>query len=165
MTERSFNKRDTPDRNIGFLVNDLARLMRTDYDRRMRALGLSRGQWWLLTHLYFHDGCSQTELANSMEAERATVGRMLDRLEARGWVERRMDPSDRRLKRVFLTPTVAGLVRRMRAHAEELQARFMGGLSPGQCELFLELARHIKQNLLAQTEQDRYEPEFAQAGE
>ena len=47
---------ETADRNIGFLINDAARQIRTNYDRRMRELGLTRSQWWVLTHLYFNGG-------------------------------------------------------------------------------------------------------------
>ena len=49
-----------PDRNFGFLVHDVARLMRVAYDRRTRELGLTRSQWWVLNHLYFNEGITQS---------------------------------------------------------------------------------------------------------
>ena len=83
MPEKRFDQRENADRNIGFLMNDAARLMRTTYDRKMRRLGLTRSQWWVMTFLYFNEGISQTELSALLDIERATLGRLLDRLDAR----------------------------------------------------------------------------------
>jgi DNA-binding MarR family transcriptional regulator len=91
--------REDLSRNFGFLLNDVARLMRTAYDRRIRKLGLTRAQWWVLTHLYRSNGVTQTELAETLEIEKPTLGRLLDRLEAKGWVRREHDASDRRVWR------------------------------------------------------------------
>jgi len=102
------------DSNIGFLVHDVARLMRTMYDRRMAPLGLTRSQWWVLNHLYFNEGISQTEFASVLDIEKATVGRLLDRLEAKGWVARKNDPQDKRTKRVYLTEKVQPTLQIMR---------------------------------------------------
>lgn len=102
------------DSNIGFLVHDVARLMRTMYDRRMAPLGLTRSQWWVLNHLYFNEGISQTEFASLLDIEKATVGRLLDRLEAKGWVARKSDPQDKRAKRVYLTKKVQPTLQIMR---------------------------------------------------
>jgi DNA-binding MarR family transcriptional regulator len=77
--------------------------MRTVFDRRVRGLGLTRAQWLALTRLDRRPGASQSELADMMEIEKAPVGRIIDRLEDKGWVERRTDPADRRIKRIYLT--------------------------------------------------------------
>src|SRR6516162_8024845 len=92
-----------PDEHIGFMISDVARLMRTVFDRRVRRLGLTRPQWLALTRLHRRPGASQSELADMMEVEKATAGRLIDRLEAKGWVERRADAGDRRVKRIYLT--------------------------------------------------------------
>jgi len=148
MDETPFDRRETADRNVGFLLNDSARLMRVNYDRRMRDLGLTRSQWWVLTHLYFHQGINQTELSAILEIERATLGRLLDRLEAKGWIERRPDASDRRVKRVYLTGEVGDLLRTMRALAHELRAETLAGLDAAEQERFIELLLQVKSNLL-----------------
>ncbi len=95
--------REDLSRNFGYLVQDVARLMRTVYDRRVRSLGLTRSQWWVLSFLFRHPGATQTELAAILEIERPTLGRLLDRLERKGWVRRAHDPRDRRAWRVHLT--------------------------------------------------------------
>ena len=137
-----------PDRNFGFLVHDVARLMRVAYDRRTRELGLTRSQWWVLNHLYFHEGITQSALADVLDIEKPTLGRLLDRLEDKGWLERRADPSDRRAKRVYLTGNVQGLMRTLRRLAADLRAQALDGLDEDERDRLLETLRVVKDNLL-----------------
>jgi MarR family transcriptional regulator, transcriptional regulator for hemolysin len=134
-------------RNFGFLLNDVARLMRTAYDRRIRKLGLTRAQWWVLTHLYRSNGVSQTELAETLEIEKPTLGRLLDRLEAKGWVRREHDASDRRVWRVHLTDEVEPALRTMRKIAAELRRDALTGISAAERERFVDTLLAIKENL------------------
>ena len=85
----------------------VARLIRTRADARARAFGMTRAQWMILVRLEAQPGMSQNELAALIEVEPITVARLVDRLEARGFVERRADPSDRRIWRLHL-PSAAG---------------------------------------------------------
>jgi DNA-binding MarR family transcriptional regulator len=89
--------------HFGWLATDVARLMRTVFDRRVRTLGLTRPQWLALVRLSRRPGASQSELADMMEIEKAPAGRIVDRMEEKGWVERRPDPADRRVNRIYLT--------------------------------------------------------------
>ncbi len=139
--------REDLSRNFGFLLNDVARLMRTAYDRRIRKLGLTRAQWWVLTHLYRSNGVSQTELAETLEIEKPTLGRLLDRLEAKGWVRRDHDASDRRVWQVHLTAEVEPALRTMRAIAAELRRDALKGISAAERERFVDTLLAIKENL------------------
>ena len=67
---------------IGFLLNDAARLMRKDFERRTRSLGLTRAQWQALFHLARNEGCNQVTLADLLEVEPITLARVVDKLEA-----------------------------------------------------------------------------------
>ena len=78
------------------LMNDVARLMRTRFDQRARTFGMTRAQWVILARLERQPGLSQNEMATICEVEPITVGRLIDRLELRGLVERRPDPGDRK---------------------------------------------------------------------
>ena len=71
------------ERHIGFLISDVARLMRTAFDRRVRRLGLTRSQWLVINRLHRRPGATQSELAEMLEVEKATAGRMVDRMEKR----------------------------------------------------------------------------------
>lgn len=140
--------REDLSRNFGFLLNDVARLLRTAYDRRIKALGLTRAQWWVLTHLFRGDGVSQTELAETLEIEKPTLGRLLDRLEAKGWVRREHDARDRRVWRVHLTDEVEPALRTMRAIAAELRRDALARMSAAERERFVDTLLAIKANLL-----------------
>lgn len=90
-------------RDIVTSIVTLARLIRTEADKRARAHGMTRAQWTILANLERHPGLLQKELAEILEVEPITVARLVDRLEARGMVERRADPTDRRCWRLHLT--------------------------------------------------------------
>ena len=80
------------ERDLMFLVHDVARLLRVDADKRARAHGMTRAQWGILIWLERQPGLSQKELAEILEVEPITVARLIHRLESRGMVERRPDP-------------------------------------------------------------------------
>jgi len=140
--------REDVSRNFGFLLNDVARLLRTAYDRRIRELGLTRAQWWVLTHVFRAEGITQTELAEVLEVEKPTLGRLVDRLEAKGWVRRTHDARDRRVWRVRLTKEVEPALRTMRTIAAELRRDALAGLSAAERERFVDSLLAIKSNLL-----------------
>ena len=100
-----------PERSFGFLLHDIARLMRKKFDQRARALGLSRAQWQVLAHLSRHEGINQSGLADILEIENITLGRLIDRMEDAGWVERRPDRSDRRARLLYMTEKAAPMIR------------------------------------------------------
>lgn len=139
--------REDLSRNFGFILNDVARLMRTTFDRRVKALGLTRSQWWVLNHLFRNDGVTQSELADILEVEKATLGRLLDRMEQKGWVRREGHAGDRRAKRVFLTEEVEPAIKAMRAAAAELRRDALSGLSAPQQNQFVDALLAIKANL------------------
>jgi MarR family transcriptional regulator, transcriptional regulator for hemolysin len=143
-------KRENLDRNIGFVMHDVARLMRTGFDRRVRSLGLTRSQWWVLTFLYRREGVTQSELAEDLDIEKATLGRLLDRLETSRWVERRADGRDRRVRRLYLTPAIAELMATMRQIAADMRIEALEGIPPTESEQLVDTLLKIKRNLLRQ---------------
>lgn len=147
VTEEFQLQREDLSRNFGFILHDVARLLRTTYDRRMKALGLTRSQWWVLTHLYRNDGVTQSELADILEIEKPTLGRLLDRLESNGWVRREEHSGDRRAKRVFLTDEVEPAMKAMRTAAAEMRRDALAGLTTEQQSQFVDALLMIKANL------------------
>lgn len=139
--------REDLSRNFGFILHDVARLLRTTFDRRVRELGLTRSQWWVLNHLFRNNGVTQSELAEILEVEKPTLGRLLDRLEQKGWVRREADANDRRVKRVFLTKEVEPAIKTMRSAAAEMRRDAVAGLSAEQQERFVDSLLTIKANL------------------
>lgn len=139
--------REDLSRNFGFLVNDVARALRTEYDRRVRELGLTRSQWWVMNHLYRNPGLTQSELAEILEVEKPSVGRLLDRLEAKGWIRREHDARDRRAWRVHLGEAAEPQMRALRKRAGELMGDALAGLSAADRERLVDLLLAVKANL------------------
>jgi DNA-binding MarR family transcriptional regulator len=78
------------------MTNEVARLLRRNFNRRAQPLGLTQVQWRALARLARNEGMRQVDLAESLELQPMTVARLIDRMEAAGWVQRRPDPGDRR---------------------------------------------------------------------
>lgn len=133
---------------IGVVISDVARLIRTAFDRRVRELGITRAQWLLLTRLHRNPGVSQSELADLMEVERASAGRMIDRMEANGWVERRAQNGDRRVKRVYLTAEAEQVHRRIWHVAEETVEGALSDLSATEAAQLMRLLSRVKTTLV-----------------
>ena len=144
------------DRNFGFILNDVSRLMRTTFDRRAKSIGLTRSQWWVLVHLYRRDGLVQAELAEILEIERPTLGRLLDRLENKGWLRRQADPKDRRVKRVYLTDEVKPAMKSLRRIAADLRQQVLEGLNNDEREQLVDTLIHMKTNLLNLSVDDKH---------
>ena len=133
---------------IGYVLSDVARLIRTVFDRRVRDLGLTRAQWLVLTRLYRRPGTSQSELAEMLEIDRASAGRMIDRMEKGRWVERRADNTDRRVKRLHLTAEARRVHTKMWKIAEATIDDALAPLSARERDTFTKLAARVKGRLL-----------------
>jgi DNA-binding MarR family transcriptional regulator len=115
-------------RDIIAAIVTLARLIRTEADKRARAHGMTRAQWTILVNLEKQPGLLQKELAEILEVEPITVARLVDRLEARGMVERRGDPTDRRCWRLHLTDASRPLMSEIGAQLTDLADIVTAGL-------------------------------------
>lgn len=140
------NYREPPE-NIGFIIGDVSRMLRTVYDRRVEPLGLTRAQWRVLARISRNEGCTQTELAAELEIEKPTLGRLIDRLQANDWVERRADKNDARTKRVFLTSRAQPVLKKMYSLADDVLDAAFSGLTRDQADQLLQSLLHVKSNL------------------
>jgi DNA-binding MarR family transcriptional regulator len=142
------------ERHFGWLATDVARLMRTVFDRRVKALGITRPQWLALVRLKRRPGASQSELADMMEIERAPAGKIVDRLQERGWVERRPDPVDRRINRIFLTDLGERVHAAIWPIGQATVADALDGLTASEADRLTELLLKVKTRLGAMAEAD-----------
>lgn len=137
----------TEARYLAFLIMEAARLQRTVFDRRVRKIGFTRTQWMALRRVGDQPGVNQSELAELMEVEKASAGRVIDKLEAFGWLERRQDESDRRVKRVYLTELGRRIHREISPMAEAMVEEELTGLSRKERETLTDLLLTVKQRL------------------
>jgi DNA-binding MarR family transcriptional regulator len=119
---------DEARRDVLFLLHDVARLIRVEADKRAREHGMTRAQWVILVRLERQPGLTQKELAEAMEVEPITVARLIDRMQARGIVERRPDPRDRRVWRLHLCPTAQPVLAALHPARTALARAVTGGL-------------------------------------
>jgi MarR family transcriptional regulator for hemolysin len=140
----------TLETDVLFLLYDVARLMRTRADQRARRRGMTRAQWVILSWLERQSGISQSDLAGLVEVEPITVCRLIDRLEARGLVERRADPKDRRVRRLHLTAKAKPILDEIHAYRDELRQEVTEGISDAALKSQIETLLRMKSNLLQQ---------------
>ncbi|HVZ91048.1 MAG TPA: MarR family transcriptional regulator [Rhizomicrobium sp.] len=137
------------DRDMLIQLYDVARLLRTRFDQTARTYGMTRAQWIILARLDRQPGMSQNELAAICEVEPISVARLVDRLEARGMVERRSDPADRRVRRLHLLPASRPILAEIARYRDRLDAELNDGLEPAAREAFVNVLLHIKAKLTA----------------
>jgi MarR family transcriptional regulator for hemolysin len=136
-----------PEDTFGFVLHDVARLLRKRFDQRARALGLTRAQWQVLAHLSRNEGINQSGLADILEIENITLGRLVDRLEKAGWVERRLCGNDRRVRLLHLTEKAKPILGHMRALGEATRNDALSGLSSDEQATLLAMLRRVRANL------------------
>jgi MarR family transcriptional regulator for hemolysin len=136
------------EQSLGFLITDISRLARKEFDRRVRDLGLTRAQWLFLYHAAQQPGCTQSELAERLQMEKITVSRQAERLLRAGWIERRDHAHDGRAYHLYVAPRAEPIIARLAAAALELRADYMRGLSPARRAALMADLLHIKTNLL-----------------
>jgi DNA-binding MarR family transcriptional regulator len=141
---------------IGYTLTDVSRLLRTVFERRVREFGLTRAQWIVITRIYRRPGLSQSEVADLLEIEKASAGRLIDRMEAKGWLQRRDDASDRRVNRLHLTPAAERLHAAIWPIAEATVDTALGDLSEEERRQLTALMTRVKATLQALAE---YDPE------
>ncbi len=131
-------------------VINLARLIRTEVDKRARAHGMTRAQWAILIRLQAQPGLLQKELAELLEVEPITVARLIDRLESRAMVERRPDPSDRRCWRLHLTDASRTLLGEINENLDDVAGILCDGLSDTEVEGVATGLEHLRDRAQSQ---------------
>lgn len=135
------------ERALSWLFADIHRLLGQAFEARMHASGLTRAQWRILFTVRRFEGRTQTELADLLDMERAPLGKALDRLEAAGWLARRADPADRRIRRVYSLSKIQRYLPQAMAATKALFADALTGFGAGETEALIQRLTRIKINL------------------
>ncbi|AMK19793.1 MULTISPECIES: MarR family winged helix-turn-helix transcriptional regulator [Sphingobium] len=134
---------------FGFLVHDVSRMRRTLFDDAMRSRGVTRSQWSVLATLsrVGRDGMMQVDISRHMDVGKVTIGGLIDRLEAAGYVERRMDADDRRARRVFITQKGFDVIGDMQKVGNKLNRSILAGVSPEHQRITEDTLALVKANI------------------
>ncbi len=134
-------------REFAFMLNDVARLLRTYADYKAAQFGMTRAQWAVLVRVERSEGLNQSELAEVLDLQPITLTRLLDKLCDSGLIERRPDPADRRAKRLYLTPAARPLLERLSALGEETMANTLAGVDGESVLQMVSQLAVVKENL------------------
>lgn len=135
-------------RTLGFLLHDVARLLRKRFEQRAREKGLTRAQWQTLSVLSRNDGIKQRCLAELLEIEPITLTRILDRLVEQGFVERRPHPTDRRAFLVHMCEPALPLLDEMRHLGVLTRREALENVSGEEQERLFQTLLTMKDNLV-----------------
>jgi DNA-binding MarR family transcriptional regulator len=132
---------------LGFLLHDAARLLKRRFEQNARGTGLTRSQWQVLALLAQNEGIHQGKLAELLDIEAITLGRIVDRLETLGLIERRAHPSDRRIWLLHLTEAALPKLTQLRQLGEITRGEALAGTTEPDRECLLKTLRILKANL------------------
>lgn len=123
------------------------RKMRTLFDTRVKAQGLTLSRARLVMALAREDGQTQTQLAQVLEVEQPSIVGLVDALEKKGLVERRAEDPDRRSKRVYLTDAANDEATAILTYAESLRDELLDGVPPSDIETATRVLERVLSNI------------------
>jgi MarR family transcriptional regulator for hemolysin len=121
---------------LGFLLHDVARLLKKRFEQNSRDSGLTRSQWQVLAYL-----------AELLDIEPITLGRIVDKLEGLGLIERFPHPSDRRVWILNLTPAARPKLEQVRKLGDLTRGEALDGVSQADCQRLVKTLMKLKKNL------------------
>jgi DNA-binding MarR family transcriptional regulator len=133
---------------FGFLISDAGRLFGRRFDDLAKAsLELTRAQCRVLAYLAHYGGINQARLAELLDVAPISAGRLLDRMEEGGWIERRANPDDRRERQVRMTPKAKRSLDEARKVGDKVAAEGLEGFTDKEIQQFMALLQRARANL------------------
>ena len=141
------------------LMRTVPRDWRAAIDRRLAPLGLSQAKWQPLLYLLRADGPpTQADIARYLEVESPTVVRLLDRLEADGWIQRHHCPGDRRARRIHLTERARAVCDEIESAVIDVRRQLLGSVTPQEMAACIDVLRRISAATAELTASDHGQP-------
>ncbi|KWV56447.1 MULTISPECIES: MarR family winged helix-turn-helix transcriptional regulator [Rhizobium] len=132
------------------LIEDLAafnRKLRAVFDKIVRERSMTLPRARVFFTLNKKDGINQRELAERLELETPTLVRILDAMEAQGFVQRRVAGSDRRAKEIYITETGKVVAGEIEDIAVKVRAQVIAGIPESDLKTTLDVIRAMQANL------------------
>jgi DNA-binding MarR family transcriptional regulator len=125
------------------------------FDSVFKEFHIGRGQMHYFMYIVNHgNGLSQDEITRALEIDKATTARALKNLEDNGYIERKSDEKDKRIKRVFLTKKGADIKDELKKAAEVWEEKVTQGIAEEKMEIFLEVLDKMKENMIKQKKKE-----------
>jgi MarR family transcriptional regulator for hemolysin len=130
---------------LSFLLHDVARLLKRRFEQNSH--DLTRSQWQVLTCLAQNEGINQKGLAELIEIEPITLGRIIRKLETRRLIERNSHPADRRRRLLHLMPAARGRLEQAGECGNVTHRQALAGVSEADRQHLLKTLQALKANL------------------
>ncbi|MEX3930684.1 MarR family winged helix-turn-helix transcriptional regulator [Paraburkholderia phymatum] len=136
------------DERFGFLISDVGRLVGKRFDDLARlSIDLTRAQCRALAYLSHYGDINQARLADLLEVAPISAGRLLDRMEEGGWIERLGNPRDRREKQIRLTEKAEQTLDDAKKVGDQIAAEGLSGLTDEEVKQLIALLQKVRGNL------------------
>ncbi|MCB2076624.1 MAG: MarR family transcriptional regulator [Novosphingobium sp.] len=136
--------------NIGLRFTVLARMLRNQFDRRVASLGVTRSQWSMIAVVARKPGATQRVIAEALEMSEASAGRLIDKLCAEGFLERRERDDDRRARAVFLTDAATPMLEKLAEIGKQSEEVMFKGFTDEDLDNLLAYLDKIYENIVRQ---------------
>ncbi|MCL1075834.1 MarR family winged helix-turn-helix transcriptional regulator [Shewanella dokdonensis] len=136
-----------PQQSIGYLMVDIMRLLRREFQQRSELSCLTLAQARALKCVSMNEGIRQVELAEILEIKPMTLVRVIDQLVAAGFLTRQRDPADRRAHLIHTTPEAKPVQDKVMQASQEVWERALTGLSEAQIDNFMLVLQSVHNNL------------------
>lgn len=129
----------------GHLIRRLSQQSNQVFQDEMKRIGfdVTSVQFAAMQAIDLHGEMEQSQIALSIHYDKATIGGVIDRLEKRGWVERKANPKDKRAKLVSLTKEGCKALGEFTPVVNALQDQVVANLSAEERALFIKLAQKV----------------------
>ena len=132
---------------LGFLLHDVARLLKKRLEQHSRESGLTRSQWQILAYLAKNEGINQKGLAELLDIEPITLGRIVDKLETLRLIKRNPHPTDRRRWLLHLMPAARSRLEQAGEYGDVTRSEALAGVSEQDRQHLLKTLQALKENL------------------
>ena len=132
---------------MGFLVYEVARAFTNAYATLMAPLGLTRSQARVIACVHRYPGITQVDLAEYIGVGRMAMSGLIDRMEAKDLVSRSDDPTDKRVKRIFLTRNAKKRLPEMQTIADTLYKKSISSVNKADLKVTRKVLTQIRASL------------------
>ncbi len=145
MSNNQFKKSELYSFITGKASTAIARRLQKNF--KQAGIEITIEQWSVLYHLWKEDGLSQQQLCDATFRDKPSITRLVDNLEKLGLVKRMADKADRRINKIFVTPTAKKLQEKSMAVANQTLNESLAGVTNGQIEIAKEVLNMVYENL------------------
>jgi DNA-binding MarR family transcriptional regulator len=138
-----------PDNSIGYLISKVRLELYSQVDRELAPHDMTTAQFSIMAHLAYELADSASSLCSGMSYDPGAMTRMVDRLEAKGFVRRVREKEDRRKVRLELTKEGREAFPEMKARVVEVLNRMLKGFSKGEASQLQDFLKRMLANAAA----------------